>query len=598
MNVEADPLEVLVVGWYPAADDPIAGRFIADQAAALLATGRVRPSVTSFEPFSLQGDLGLREWAVDAWLSAVRTAVREGWAFAVRGTSGPIGVPTLRLGAPSGGTRRAARTHHAIHRGDVLSAVLDGAPGAWRLIHAHVGYPEGAGAAMAARRAGIPFVLTEHATYLETLLADGEIRAAYLAGAQAAARIVAVSYTLAARIAHLFPELSERLVVVPNTVDIDAFRPVGPADRDTDEVLWVGYRREVKGMAVLLEAFRAARIERPTLRLRLVGRSTTEEEEAGWLRLAAQLGVTDAVSFEPPADRAGVAAAMERAALFVHPSRAETMGIVAVEALAAGLPVVAVDSGGVTEVLGPRPSDVGALVPRQEAAALAAAILTTLERRDTFDPARLRAHVVDRFGAAGVATQLADLYDDVLAESSVQGGPAGMPRRAKATRQIGKRRPDGPAVLVSFDRRALDQTLAAFPAGYPSGVVVATAGDPVLGHPDAVRLTKARTDDVAALLSLHGRARGEGFAGLVLAPTRWLRRSIRRHRLWRRTLPALTATIAAAAMRARNDHGGSGPVTLICIGGLDVVASAPLVETDEIQIAPGGPRWLADLLTE
>ena len=230
-------------------------------------------------------------------------------------------------------------------------------------------------------------------------------------------------------------------------------------------------------MAVLLEAFRAARIERPTLRLRLVGRSTTEEEEAGWLRLAAQLGVTDAVSFEPPADRAGVAAAMERAALFVHPSRAETMGIVAVEALAAGLPVVAVDSGGVTEVLGPRPSDVGALVPRQEAAALAAAILTTLERRDTFDPARLRAHVVDRFGAAGVATQLADLYDDVLAESSVQGGPAGMPRRAKATRQIGKRRPDGPAVLVSFDRRALDQTLAAFPAGYPSGVVVATGRD-------------------------------------------------------------------------------------------------------------------------
>ena len=38
-----EPLDVLVVGWYPSAEDPIAGRFVADQAAALAATGRVRP---------------------------------------------------------------------------------------------------------------------------------------------------------------------------------------------------------------------------------------------------------------------------------------------------------------------------------------------------------------------------------------------------------------------------------------------------------------------------------------------------------------------------------------------------------------------------
>ena len=52
--------DLLVVGWYPAADDPITGRFVADQAAALTATGRVAPTVVSFEPLASAGDVPLR----------------------------------------------------------------------------------------------------------------------------------------------------------------------------------------------------------------------------------------------------------------------------------------------------------------------------------------------------------------------------------------------------------------------------------------------------------------------------------------------------------------------------------------------------------
>ncbi len=50
----------------PGADDPIAGRFLADQAAALAATGRVRPLGASFEPFWLNGDRALRARAAGA----------------------------------------------------------------------------------------------------------------------------------------------------------------------------------------------------------------------------------------------------------------------------------------------------------------------------------------------------------------------------------------------------------------------------------------------------------------------------------------------------------------------------------------------------
>jgi len=578
------PLDVLVVGWYPGEDDPAAGRFVADQAAALLATGRVRPSVVSFEPFALHGDLALREEAASAWVEVVRAAAGDDLAFAARGATGPADVPVARLGTPTGGTRGAGRTNAAIHRASTLRAFLDGLPDRRpALIHAHVGYPEGAAAAAVAAERGIPLVLTEHATYLDRLFADPAIRAAYHAGARTAARIVAVGTDLARRIAREFPDLEDRLVVIPNTVDIGAFRAVAPAERDPDELLWVGYRREVKGMAALLRAFRIVRDARPATRLRLIGRSTTDEEESGWHRLADELGLADSVAFEPPADRSGVARAMERAALFVHPSRAETMGVVAVEALAAGLPVVAVDSGGVTEVLGPRPEAVGALVADQAPEPLAAAILATLARRDGFDPARLREQVVGRYGAAAVAGRIADLYEEVLGATPRPAGAAWAPAPSPET--------DRPIVLVGFDRVTLDEKLAAFPARSLGDIVIVTAGEPVRGHPDAARLDPVPTADLAAFLALQGRARGRGPVGLLRAPARWLARRLRRRALAGRVLPALAAAVASAVARA----GAGAPVPIaVCLGGIDLVALEPLRADGRIVVAPGGLRWLAD----
>jgi len=590
VSAAEDPLDILVVGWYPGADDPVAGRFVADQAAALLATGRVRPSVVSFEPFPLHGDLELRTGAVEAWAEIVREADGD-LASAPRGATGPAGVRVARLGTPLGGTRVAARTNAAVHRAATLRAFLGGRPERRpALIHAHVGYPEGAAAAAVAAELGLPLILTEHATYLDRLFADPEIRSAYHAGARTATRIVAVGQVLADRIGREFPELRDRLVVIPNTVDVDAFRAAGAAGRDPDELLWVGYRREVKGMDALLRAFRIVRDARPATRLRLVGRSTTEAEEAGWHRLAAELGVADAVAFEPPADRAGVARAMERAALFVHPSRIETMGIVAVEALAAGLPVVAVDSGGVTEVLRPDPMSVGALVPEQAPEPLAAAILATLDRRDGFDPVRLREHVVARYGAAAVAARIVELYDEVLAAA-----PAASTRPPAGATARPSQASDRPVVLVGFERAALDEKLAAFPRGSLGDVVVATSGGAVAGHPDAERIDDRRTADLAAFLALQGRARGRGPVGLLLAPARWLTRRWRRRGLAGRVLPALTAAVATAVATAVDRAPGSGaPPIVVCLGGIDIVAVEPLRVAGRVVVAPGGARWLAD----
>jgi len=593
-----EPLDVLVVGWYPSADDPIAGRFVADQAAALAATGRVRPWAASFEPFWLHGDLSLRTRAADAWPAAVRMAAAEGRAIFPEGAFGPSGVPVVHLGAAAGRSAGAGRDNEAIHRERALQALVDGAGRHVDLIHAHVGYPEGAAAARVAARIGVPLVLTEHATFLARIFANPAHRARYAEAVRSAARVVAVGSALAAQIRAEMPHAAPKLVVIPNTVDVAAFPLQGPDDRDPDELLWVGYRREVKGTGTLLRAFARVRAARPGTVLRLVGRSTTGEEEAGWHQLAAELGIADAVRFDPPADRAGVAAAMARAGLFVHPGTRETFGIVAVEALASGMPVVATDSGGVTEVLGPDPGALGALVPHSDPAALADAILATLARRQSFDPARLRAHAESRYGAPAVAGRIADLYDEVLHEAAAAGsrGRAVAPGTADAVASPLVRAPrvPSPAVLVAFDRPALDRVLPACPAWLLRDLVVITRGGEVAGVRETVALDPRLEPEVAALLAWSGRG-GGGLRSLVRSPLAWLRRRRGRRRLELAVRPALESAVAAGIARV-NAAGGrpDEPALLACLGGIDIVASLPAVGAGRAMLAPGALRWLGD----
>src|SRR5262249_39308405 len=160
----------------------------------------------------------------------------------------------------------------------------------------------------------------------------------------------------AAELRRDLPDAAAKIAVIPNAVDVDAFQLVGPGGRDPDELLFVGFRKASKGIERLLRAFALARTRRPALHLTLIGSAPTDREEAAWVARAAELGIADAVRFEPTAGRAAIASAMARAGLLVHPSPRETFGIVAAEALASGLPVVATRSGGVDEILAPDPT--------------------------------------------------------------------------------------------------------------------------------------------------------------------------------------------------------------------------------------------------
>jgi glycosyltransferase involved in cell wall biosynthesis len=112
----------------------------------------------------------------------------------------------------------------------------------------------------------------------------------------------------------------------------------------------------------------------PGATLRIVGKPATDTYERALRRYVADLGLGDAVTFTGYATDAAVAAAYTSADVLVVTSEHEGFGVPVVEALAAGLPVVAFDQGAIPEVLG----DAGVLVTSRDPYALADAVAALL----------------------------------------------------------------------------------------------------------------------------------------------------------------------------------------------------------------------------
>ncbi|MDR0366641.1 MAG: glycosyltransferase [Bifidobacteriaceae bacterium] len=276
------------------------------------------------------------------------------------------------------------------------------------LVVAHVGLPAGWVAAQLVQPKQ-RFAVVEHASYLPALLAHREARALYLeaiaradaaltAGAEAAARIRQVAETQASKI---------WAVGNPLRVDQITFRDHS-LGQPLIRWLYVGNLVASKGVFGLLKAFARASRDLPEATLELAGQGVDLEA----LKSRADgLGVAERVRFLGAVDVAGLGQAFDRADVLVHPSPGETFGLAPIEALAAGLPVVAVRNAGTSQTL---PPAVAAGRARLVASArrLPAAI-AGLGQAPQVDgaAAAVRQELVERFGPAAFE----DLHRRLLA---------------------------------------------------------------------------------------------------------------------------------------------------------------------------------------
>jgi glycosyltransferase involved in cell wall biosynthesis len=198
-----------------------------------------------------------------------------------------------------------------------------------------------------------------------------------------------------------------RVAVIRNGLRDEEFVPVTPRN-DARDLLFLGMLRDLKGVDVFLEAI--AKVD-TTYGRKLTAHVVGQAEEPGrYQSLAADLGIADRIAFSEPIP---TREAFASARMIVVPSRAESMPYVVLEAIAAGMPIVASDVGGIPEIFGPAAN---ALVPPGDAVALAGAIDAALSdpRRTDAEAAARRAWLYPRFNISTMQDKVEGLYRMML----------------------------------------------------------------------------------------------------------------------------------------------------------------------------------------
>ncbi len=177
------------------------------------------------------------------------------------------------------------------------------------------------------------------------------------------------------------------LAVIPNGVDSTRFRPLPARHDDPPVVLFVGRLVAQKGVDVLLRAFAAVLARLPQARLVIAG----DGDQALYLqRLARYLGVMARVEFVGWQSGEDLVRCYGHCDVVAMPSRYEPFGLVALEAMSCGRPVVAARTGGLAEIVDD--GRTGILVPAGDHLRFAQALVRLL----TDDQAREKASLAAR----------------------------------------------------------------------------------------------------------------------------------------------------------------------------------------------------------
>lgn len=207
-----------------------------------------------------------------------------------------------------------------------------------------------------------------------------------------------------------------------NAVDVELFRDPPPTPADGPTVFFIGRHEDRKGLAVLLEAV-SRMASPPTVWVASDGPQTAE--------LKSRYGQNGPIKWLGRISDAERASRMKGAGVCCFPSlRGESFGLVLLESMAAGTPVVASDIDGYRRVVG----EAGVLVPPADPAALAAALATLLA--DAGERARLARAGSERAAELSMdrlAGLYLDLYDRAAAVKAARdaeakkGRPEGRP---------------------------------------------------------------------------------------------------------------------------------------------------------------------------
>ncbi len=283
------------------------------------------------------------------------------------------------------------------------------------LIHAHVAHPDGAAALQLARRYSLPVVVTIHGqdfayTVHRSKLCASSVRSTL----QQASKVILVSRKLqtGSGLENWGVPL-DKFQVIYNGINLAAVREEKPRADSRIILLSVGFLRPDKGHAVVLQSLAEVIRQFPQVLYRIVGEGSEQQKLQGMVR---ELGLENHVEFLGSLPHPEAMQQISECDVFVLPSWREAFGVVYLEAMAHGKPIIGTEGEGIAEILQAEP--VGIAVPPRDPHSLTQAILTLAGSPDLRRGMGKRGRELawDKFSWEHNAQQTFALYQTVVAD--------------------------------------------------------------------------------------------------------------------------------------------------------------------------------------
>lgn len=274
------------------------------------------------------------------------------------------------------------------------------------IIHVHSLKPAGYLALAIKSKYKVPFVVTEHSSaFARGLIKKSEIIKLETV-VHASNYNIAVSQSFARLLNNLFEV--ENWTYIPNIVNNDFLNNHDEVFQKKFTFLSISLLTQKKAVDNLIKAFSYIIDEIPNAVLHIGGDG---EGRYSLEKLVKDLNLKSRVIFLGSLSREEVKLEMAKSSVFVLPSRYETFGVVLVEALALGKPVIATKCGGPESIITDK---VGHLVEVDNIAELAQAMLEAYLNYNKYDTEEIRQYCIDNFSEESVTSKLTNVYHSIL----------------------------------------------------------------------------------------------------------------------------------------------------------------------------------------
>lgn len=277
------------------------------------------------------------------------------------------------------------------------------------LIHAHNVVFAGVCCRELAKAEGIPYVITEHSSGFSTgsISTSESVKAAFR---EAGARIM-VSPFLGTKVEEKVGKDASPWEYLPNILEprfAEGMSTDSTKVNDTFQFLCVAQFVPIKNHNGLIHAFASAFRGKQNIELVLGGSGLLMEQVRA---LAESCGVSEQVKFLGALSRDQVVTEMHKCDALVLPSFSETFGVVLIEAMACGKPVIAPSGSGCEAIVNLAN---GVLFRPGDISDLANALVNVSDLAGQFNPLKIRKDCLSRFGESTVVSQLLNTYERVL----------------------------------------------------------------------------------------------------------------------------------------------------------------------------------------